>query len=591
MNSYYTCYTKNIGSKEGGKRMVKPSYKKIIWAVWIFLLPFGLWFSHNIYPPQIRGNEWEILAFLIFMTVVASMPMIISGTPVFFLQWATLSVFLIFGLFFEIILVQIALIAVLYQAKLDKKTLFRLPMNSIMFFLVSFFSGIIYYSFGGKHGFDLAFNFHLFVLISLYLVSYLLLNTLGIFLIDRFIYKRKDRFIKKDLIWEIFTTVITYPVGIALYIMYQYVGLAALLLIGVPFISLSLILKLYHSSQTANDYLRKTAEIGHQLSQNLYVNETVEFFIEKLYELFKVDFVFIHQVNANNQLEMISRVEQQEKLPIFSEVMHENEGICGRVLASQKSSVFHSKQDWQNVNKGYMPEGIQSVLCMPLIKNKNVIGVLLLGSKKKKAFANIKLMVLDLLCTQFAIALENAKYFEQTKENSEKCALTKLYNYRYFEKLLSDQFKELNEEKLDNLALIMLDIDHFKSINDQYGHQAGNEILKAFAKRIQKLIGDHGIVARYGGEEFVILLTNIAKKEALDLAEFIRKMIASRPFVIQQNIDDCQKIKNVNITASLGLAYAPEDADESLALIRHADRALYVGAKRAGRNRVGSYVK
>ena len=403
--------------------MVKPREKKIIWTVWILLLSLGLWFSHNMYPPQISGNEWEILSFLLFMTVVASMPMIINGTPVFFLQWATLSVFLIFGLFIEIILVQIALLAVLYQAKLNWKTLFRLPMNSTMFFLVSFFSGVIYYSFGGKQGYDLAFDLKSFMLISLYLVSYLLLNTLCIYLIGRVVYKKKQRFITKDLVWEIFTTIITYPVGIALYIMYQYIGLVALLLIGVPFITLSLILKLYHSSQTANDYLRKTAEIGHQLSQNLYINETVDFFNEKLYELFKVDFVFIHQVISNNQLEMISRVEQQEKLPVFSDRMHENEGISGKVLVSKKISVYHSKQEWQKINKGYMPEGIQSVLCMPLIKNKKVIGILLLGSKQKKAFANIKLMVLDLLCTQFAIALENAKYFEQTKEHSERCAL------------------------------------------------------------------------------------------------------------------------------------------------------------------------
>jgi len=571
--------------------MVKPSDKKLIWIVWILVLSFGLWFSYHMYPPQIRGNEWEILAFLLFMTVVASMPMIINGNPVFFLQWATLSVFLIFGLFIEIILVQIALLAVLYQAKLDKKTLFRLPMNSTMFFLVSFFSGIIYYSLGGQHGFDLAFDLKSFSLISLYLISYLFLNTLSIFFIDRFIYKREQRFLTKDLIWEIFTTMITYPVGIALYIMYQYIGPAALILIGVPFISLSLILKLYHSSQTANDYLKKTAEIGHQLSQNLYVNETVDFFNAKLYELFKVDFVFIHQVIANNQLEMISRVEQQEKRPVFTETMKENEGISGTVLATKKICTYHSKKEWQKINKGYMPEGIQSVLCMPLIKNNKVIGVLLLGSKQRKAFADIKLMVLDLLCTQFAVALENAKYFEQTKENSEKCALTKLYNYRYFEKILSEQFIELNEKKLDNLALIMLDIDHFKSVNDQYGHQAGNEILKGFAKRIENLIGDHGVVARYGGEEFVILLSNIAKIEALDFAEFIRKMIASRPFVIKQTIEDRDQIKKISITASLGLACALEDADEPLALIRHADRALYVGAKRAGRNRVASYVK
>lgn len=107
-------------------------------------------------------------------------------------------------------------------------------------------------------------------------------------------------------------------------------------------------------------------------------------------------------------------------------------------------------------------------------------------------------MILDLLCTQFAVALDNARYFEKTKEKSERCALTKLYNYRYFEKHLTAKFTEMNNNVINNLTVIMLDIDHFKSINDTYGHQAGNEILKEFADRVSKLIDKHGVVARYG---------------------------------------------------------------------------------------------
>lgn len=554
------------------------------------LLPFGLWFTYAIFPPQI-GLELDIFAFLLFMMLVASMPMMINGTPVFFLQWASLSVFLSFGLFVETVLVQIALLALLIQMKIEKKSFFRFPMNSSMFFLVSFFSGIFYNSFGGMQGGDIFTNSSSMIVAFFYPLIYFVLNALFIFLIDRLVYQRKGRFFTKDLVWEFITTVITYPVGIALYIMYQDIGLLALMLIGIPFISLSLILRLYHSSESINDYLTKIAEIGHQLSQKLYVKETIDFFIGKLFELIKIDFVFIHKVNRDNELEMIARVEQKKELPLFTNIMKENEGICGHVLSRKKTAVYHSQETWKNVNKGYMPEEMESVLCMPMLKNNKVIGILLLGSKQKRAFAKTKLMILDLLCTQFAVAFENAKYFEKTKENSEKCALTKLYNYRYFDQILSEKFDQLDNQSITNLTLIMLDIDHFKSVNDTYGHQAGNEILVEFASRLQQLIGKHGIVARYGGEEFVILLTNTDLNQAFDLAEFLRKTIATRPFTIKQNINQQQKEVQVTITASLGLANAPDNADEPLALIRHADRALYVGAKRAGRNRVASYIK
>ncbi|MFT8320544.1 MAG: sensor domain-containing diguanylate cyclase [Bacillus sp. (in: firmicutes)] len=569
--------------------MVKSSIKKTIWAIWIVLIPAGLWFVHHEFPPDLAGHTWNVVAFLLFMSIVAFMPMIINGRPVFFLQWATLSVFLIFGLFIETVLVQIALIALLFQVKLTKKSLFRFPMNSIMFFLVSLCSGLIYYSLGGKHAADILGDLQSFSLVILYPFSYFLLNSFFIYLINRYVYHNKDKFITIDLVWEFITTVITYPVGIALYIMYEDIGLVALVLIGIPFISLSVILRLYHSSKSVNDYLTKIAEIGHQLSQNLYVKEVIDFFTEKLIELFPVDYVFIQEVNDKKELKLIARVELNERLPLFESTLHEKEGLSGNVLAAKETLIYHKQEDWKSLNKGYMPAEMESALCMPLVKNSKVIGVLLLGSKKKKAFAHINLMIVDLLSTQFAIALENAKYFEKTKEFSERCALTGLYNYRFFDKILAEKFMELKHQQINNLGLIMLDIDHFKSVNDTYGHQAGNEILVEFSVRIKKLIGEHGIVARYGGEEFVVLLTNTEAKEAWNLAEFIRKMMETRPFIMKQSMNG--KEKQVHITASLGLAMAPQDADDPIALIRHADRALYVGAKREGRNRVACYMR
>lgn len=157
--------------------------------------------------------------------------------------------------------------------------------------------------------------------------------------------------------------------------------------------------------------------------------------------------------------------------------------------------------------------------------------------------------------------------------------------------MLSSEFGKLQKGKRGLLSLILLDIDHFKSVNDTYGHQSGNEILIELAERLRNRIGDIGTVARYGGEEFVLLLPDMMKGDALKLAEQIRLLIANEPFTLLQSMDEEGKQILIDITASIGVATAPQDAEDSLALIRHADRALYVGAKRSGRNRVAEYVK
>jgi diguanylate cyclase (GGDEF)-like protein len=196
-------------------------------------------------------------------------------------------------------------------------------------------------------------------------------------------------------------------------------------------------------------------------------------------------------------------------------------------------------------------------------------------------------MIVDILCSYFAVAIENAKHYELTKMQSERCSLTKLYNYRYFEHLLTEEFEKLYQFERELLSLIILDIDHFKAVNDTYGHQSGNEILCELANRVSNIIGGRGTVARYGGEEFVVLLPDVDKEDAYQIAELIRESIANWPFTLTQSLDSDKH--QARITASFGVATAPEDAEDALALIRHADRALYVGAKRAGRNRVAEY--
>jgi diguanylate cyclase (GGDEF)-like protein len=230
-------------------------------------------------------------------------------------------------------------------------------------------------------------------------------------------------------------------------------------------------------------------------------------------------------------------------------------------------------------------------MCVPVTRNQKIEGIVLLASDSKRAYDKSQLMIVDILASYFGVAMEKARHYQETKRRSERCALTKLYNYRYFESVLELEFDKLNKGKTQNLSLLLLDLDHFKKVNDKYGHQSGNEILIQVAERLTNIVGERGTVARYGGEEFVILLPNMDRNKCFELAETIRIHLANRSFTLKQHIREAQAAQLVRVTASIGFATAPDDAEDTLDLIRHADRAMYVGAKQAGRNKVAEYKK
>lgn len=569
---------------------VKPYIKNSIFLVWILLVPAGTWFIYKTYPPNFSGQWLDIFAFLLLTCMVATMPIVINEMFIFLIQWVALATFLRFGLFVEIIFAQIAVIVLLIKLRILRKgEFFRLPVNLNMFFLVSVSSGLVYYMLGGQTGPNFALDTKSLWLAFLYAVVSYSMNQIIVSFNLYFIYKSKEPYFGKDFIVETVTTFITFPIGIVLYILYNQVGILALLFVGIPFVSLSVIFKLYYSSEKINEYLQKTAEIGHQMAERLKVDDVIDLLIQKLSEMLPVDYAYILEVSRDDELQLVRGIEK-EGIPHDLLAVKKDDGITGMVWGKQKTFIFSSKKEWRQYANGHIPDDAESILGVPIVRSKKVIGVLLLASKRKHAFEKFQLMIIDILCSHFAVAVENAKHYELTKMQSERCSLTKLYNYRYFENILSEEFEKLTRFERRELSLIILDIDHFKQVNDTYGHQSGNEILFELANRLSKLVGPtRGTVARYGGEEFVVLLPDTSKEDAYQMAEQIRQMISNWPFTIKQSLDLDKMQQKVMITASIGVATAPEDAEDALALIRHADRALYVGAKRAGRNRVAEY--
>lgn len=179
------------------------------------------------------------------------------------------------------------------------------------------------------------------------------------------------------------------------------------------------------------------------------------------------------------------------------------------------------------------------------------------------------------------MAAELEKTHQALRETSIRDSLTGLYNRREFDRLLRDELKRCNRYR-HPLSLLMLDLDHFKAINDGHGHPVGDTVLREVAHIIKHEVRDsEEMVARYGGEEFVVIMPETDKLGAAVLAERIRAAVAAYTFSGDES-------HPLNVAVSIGLAGFPNDADSSEKLIAAADHALYA-AKRAGRNRVCSF--
>jgi diguanylate cyclase (GGDEF)-like protein len=163
--------------------------------------------------------------------------------------------------------------------------------------------------------------------------------------------------------------------------------------------------------------------------------------------------------------------------------------------------------------------------------------------------------------------------------------LTGIYNRRYLDRRLEEEVVRARRYS-HPLSLLMLDVDHFKRINDEYGHHAGDGVLRFLGELIMGIVRGPDVVARYGGEELVVISPEITRERALALAERLRENIEAHEFVLTSESAPRQAIR---VTVSIGVAALEADVPDAIALMRRADEALY-SAKAAGRNQVRGYV-
>lgn len=246
------------------------------------------------------------------------------------------------------------------------------------------------------------------------------------------------------------------------------------------------------------------------------------------------------------------------------------EGLVGRVGQFGRTLLTLAKG---SLATEYQAGSSIAALAVPMIVGAKIIGVLELTSAEPIAIDESSLDVLHSLSGQAATAVEAARFHQSADELSHTDALTHLPNRRRLE---VDLDLEIARSQRYNrpIACIMLDVDHFKKVNDVHGHQAGDEILSEFGMAFTGALRETDTAYRYGGEEFCVLLRETDAEAAAVVAERLRVEITNR-FAGNRG--------SAMVTASLGVAAIPSDAFDAKSLIAAADRALYT-AKAAGRN-------
>lgn len=562
--------------------------KKGLWVAWIIGLPLGLWLVYTFFGVQHDDRYTDVFLLLLISVTVSLFPIRLGKTDIFFAESVQLAVFLQFGLMVEVILTQLSTFVFLAYLRVGKESAHRYPSNSLMFLLVSISSGLVYYQLGGVTGTEE--TFLAFVPIIGYAAAVFVSNQIFLFIIRRVLAQDRSPLFGQDTLWEIVATILVLPVGLILYILLSQVGTAGIFYVAIPLISLSVVLRLYHSSHKINQLLQETSKIGQQLSERLKVSDTLDFFIEKIAALFPVDFGYILSAGEKEELKMVRLFEDQKGILPKRPDFKKEEGISGEVWATGTSRRYTSRRQWRSISKGFLPSSVQSVVSVPMKRNQKVVGIITLASTKKRTYERHQLMILEVLGNFLAVAVENARNYEKTKYESERCPLTHLYNYRYFTTVLESMFTDLEEKKASVFSIILLDLDNFKRINDTYGHESGNEVLRQLADRLVELVGSRGTAARYGGEEFVVLLPETEETKCYQVAEKIRTLVSNEPFTILHPLKG-ETRQHVQLTASIGIASAPSHGEDALSLIRNADRAMYTGAKQRGKNRVARYIE
>lgn len=247
-------------------------------------------------------------------------------------------------------------------------------------------------------------------------------------------------------------------------------------------------------------------------------------------------------------------------------------GLSARALETGKAVVENEVTLVREYLAGFIET--RAELCVPLIFRGNKLGVLVLASAIPNRFQLEELAPIESVADICAAAIQNAHYFETVQRLAYLDGLTGIFNRRHFEKQIAAELERTSRYET-RFSVVMIDIDHFKKLNDEFGHLLGDEVLRQVSSIFQQQLRKVDVVCRYGGEEFAILVPQTVGTHAINIAEKLRRKIETYLFPGVPR----------RVTISAGVAECPAHGTTRDELVAAADAALYA-AKQQGRNQV-----
>lgn len=249
------------------------------------------------------------------------------------------------------------------------------------------------------------------------------------------------------------------------------------------------------------------------------------------------------------------------------------EGVLGIVADTGKAALVLDTATDERFKHASVGFDVGSLVAVPLVASGQVVGVLSASSGEARCFSELHRDLAQLLANCTVPAIESARLAHLAITDD----LTRAYNVRYLGNRLSEEVSRARRYG-DGFALLMMDLDHFKRVNDRHGHPVGDEVLRGFADRVRAEVRGPDVLIRRGGEEFLLLMPSTSMPEASAVAERIRAAVSAEPIPTAAG--------DVTITVSIGVATWQAD-EEGGATESRADTALY-RAKETGRDRVVS---
>jgi len=307
------------------------------------------------------------------------------------------------------------------------------------------------------------------------------------------------------------------------------------------------------------------------LDQNKYdIYDRIKY---ALINFFGVKNFVIYEINAEtNEAEDVL---WYGELPECNHEFRKNSDLC----RAKRTGIDVSSDDFPEICPCYKNND-SFHLCIPINVGGKVGIVLHIVSSNSEEFKKIKQNegFIKSYINEAAPALESKKLMGILKESTLRDPMTKLYNRRFLDEYVEKLAPQALRQKM-KIGILMVDMDHFKKVNDTYGHDVGDIVLKELSKILVNNIRESDIVIRFGGEEFIVLLYGVkSEKDMLDIAEKIRKETNNRAIDIGNN-------RTLTKTVSIGASLFPDDVDTIWQCIKYADLALYE-AKETGRNKV-----